>query len=118
MTIFYYLPSCTTCKRVLAELGPERIGRLRDIKADPLTAEEVDALADRAGSYAALFSRRARKYRSQGLAERELTEANYRQYILDEYTFLKRPVLLTEAEAYVGSAKATVSAAKSALDEQ
>jgi arsenate reductase len=44
-----------------------------------------------AGSYEALFSRRAMKYRSMGLNEMELSEDDYRKYILEEYTFLKRP---------------------------
>ena len=42
------------------------------------------------GSYEALFSRRAMKFRSMGLADKTLTEQDYRQLILDEYTFLKR----------------------------
>ena len=55
------------------------------------------------------------KFRSMGLAERQLTEADYRQLIIDEYTFLKRPVLLTDAGVFAGSAKASVEAARAAL---
>jgi arsenate reductase len=117
MAIFYYLPSCNTCQRVLAEIGPDRIDELRDIKTNPVTEHELSRMADRAGNYRVLFSRRARKYRDQGLADRELNEDDYRRLILDEYTFLKRPVLLTEDHVFVGSAKATVAAAKSALHD-
>ena len=88
---------------------------VRDIKAEAITAEEVDAMYAHSGSYEALFSRRAMKFRSMGLAERQLTEADYRQLIIDEYTFLKRPVLLTDAGVFAGSAKASVEAARAAL---
>ena len=80
-----------------------------------VTAEELDAMHAHAGSYEALFSRRAMKFRSMGLAERNLSEDDYRQLILEEYTFLKRPVLLTENAVFAGSAKASVEGARAAL---
>ena len=68
-----------------------------------------------AGSYEALFSRRAMKFRSMGLADKTLTEQDYRKLILEEYTFLKRPVFLTDAGVTAGSAKAQVAAARDLL---
>lgn len=113
---FFTLPTCKTCQRIEADLNPAAAGAtVRDIKAEAITAEEVDAMHAHSGSYEALFSRRAMKFRSMGLAERQLTEADYRQLIIDEYTFLKRPVLLTDAGVFAGSAKASVEAAKAAL---
>jgi arsenate reductase (glutaredoxin) len=44
-----------------------------------------------------------------------LTEADYRRLILEEYTFLKRPVFLFEDAVCVGSAKASVEAARKAM---
>ena len=82
---------------------------LRDIKSDPLKESEVDAMGEMAGSYEALFSRRAMKYKSMGLADKALTEEDYRHLILEEYTFLKRPIILTTDEIFVGSAKKTVA---------
>ena len=117
MAKFYHLGTCSTCRRVLAELGEQPDLELIDIKERPLTGTDVDRMAELAGGYKALFSRRARKYRSEGLADRNLTEGDYRDLILREYTFLKRPVLLTEGEVYVGSAKQTVSAAKTAIQD-
>ena len=64
-----------------------------------------------AGSYEALFSRRAMKFRSMGLADQTLTEDDYRRLILEEYTFLKRPVFLTDDGVTAGSAKAEVARA-------
>lgn len=113
---FFTLPTCKTCQRIEADLDPAGNGvEVRDIKSKGITAEELDAMHAHAGSYEALFSRRAMKFRSMGLGDRTLSEADYRQLILDEYTFLKRPVLLTEDGVYAGSAKAAVEAARAAL---
>ena len=56
------------------------------------------------GSYESLFSRRALKYKALGLKDKVLTEEDYKNYILEEYTFLKRPVILFEGQIFVGNA--------------
>lgn len=68
-----------------------------------------------AGSYEALFSRRAMKFRSMGLHEQNLEETDYRRLILEEYTFLKRPVLLLDDQIFVGNSKKVVAAGREAL---
>jgi arsenate reductase len=85
---------------------------LREIKSQPLSEEEVDRLAKKAGSYQAIFSKRARKYRELGLNGKELTEQDYRKYLLTDYTFLKRPVFETSKDAISGNAKKQVEAMK------
>jgi len=57
-----------------------------------------------------LFSRRAMKYRQLGLNEMQLTETDYKKYILEEYTFLKRPVFIVDNQIFIGNAKKTVEA--------
>lgn len=104
----YLLPGCSTCERIYATLKPLGAWAVRDIKAEPLTGEEVDELAGLAGSYAALFSRRAVLYRQLGLHEQTLTEADYRHLLLDHYTFLSRPVVRVGDRLFVGSGKKTV----------
>jgi arsenate reductase len=47
-----------------------------------------------------------------GLADKTLTENEYRTLILEEYTFLKRPVFLTVEGVTAGSAKAEVARAR------
>ena len=108
MKKFYYLSTCDTCKRIMNELSlPDSIV-LREIKSNPLTEEEVDSIAKKAGSYEAVFSKRARKYRELGLNNENLGEADYRKYLLSDYTFLKRPVLETESNAVAGNSKKAV----------
>ena len=65
-----------------------------------------------AGSYEALFSRRAMKYKEWGLKDKPLTEKDYRDLILQEYTFLKRPVVVNVKKIFIGSEKKTKEALK------
>ncbi len=115
MKKIYYLASCNTCKRVLSELAPGEEVELQEIKTHPITEAQLEEMYKRAGSYEALFSRRAMKYRQLGLNERELAEEDYKRYILEEYTFLKRPVIVVGEDIFIGSAKKVVVGAKEAL---
>jgi arsenate reductase-like glutaredoxin family protein len=40
-----------------------------------------------------------------------LTEDDYRKYILEEYTFLKRPFMINGDAVFIGNAKKDVAAA-------
>ena len=115
MKKIYHLSTCDTCQRIIKDLGGLEDFEQQDIKAMSISPEELDALKDNVGSYEALFNRRARKYRSMGLQERELSENEYRQLLLDEYTFLKRPVIIMDDEVFVGNSSKTVLAAKERL---
>ena len=115
MPMIYLLPSCKTCQRVRETLAGLAEWDIRDIKSAPLTPAEVDELAKLAGSYEALFSRRAILYRQRGLNEKKLSEDDYRGLILEHYTFLKRPVVRVGDQLFVGSAKKTVEAAARAV---
>lgn len=118
MRKFYYLGTCSTCSRIIKETGlvPDKV-EFREIKSAPITHGELDEMQKAAGSYEALFSRVALKYRAMGLHEKKLTEADYRRYILEEYTFLKRPVLLWDGRIFIGNSKATVAAMRNAFME-
>ena len=58
---------------------------------------------------------RALKYKEWKLKDKNLSEDDYRKYILDEYTFLKRPVVIMGEQIFIGSEKKTVAALKEAL---
>lgn len=115
--IIYHLGTCTTCQRILKEIPDLGKFTLREIKSEPVTAKELDAMKKLAGSYEALFSRVALKYRALGLNTMPLGEKDYRRYILQEYTFLKRPVMVQDDRIFIGNApkvvKAMVEAARS-----
>ena len=115
MKKIYHLSTCSTCQRIIKELKPGQDVELQDIKTRPITEAQIDRMAEMAGSYEALFSRRAMKYKSMGLKEKTLSEQDYRQLILDEYTFLKRPVIIVNDQIFVGNARKEVEAAREAL---
>jgi arsenate reductase (glutaredoxin) len=116
MKKIYHLSSCSTCQRILQEVEAEKKGFvLQDIKTEKITPAQLDELRDKAGSYEALFSRRAIKYKELGLKDKVLTEKDYRRLILEEYTFLKRPVALVGKSVFAGSEKKTVEGLKTAL---
>lgn len=102
----YGLPHCSTCRKALDYLAERtvEVEQFRDIKANPLDAAEVRALADAVGGVDALFSRRARKFRALGLHERKLSEAEMLQHMAGEYTFVTRPVVVCGGRAVAGFA--------------
>ena len=111
----YYLSTCSTCKKILNQLDLPKDMDLQDIKTNKISAEQIDQMKELAGSFENLFSRRAMKYRSMGLNEKELSESDYRNLILEEFTFLKRPVFIINDQIFIGSAKKTVEKLKAAL---
>lgn len=112
MRKIYHLATCDTCQRIIKEINFKKEFELQNIKVDKITEEQLAEMAQKAGSYEALFSRRARKYKSMGLKEKSLTEADYKNLILEEYTFLKRPVIFIDEAIFVGNSKKTIAAAK------
>jgi arsenate reductase len=113
----YYLATCSTCAQILKRLNPGPDVEMQDIKTQLMTAAQVDEMKALAGSYEALFSRRALKYKEMGLASQKLGEADYRRLILEEYTFLKRPVMLLGDQIFVGNAPKTVDEAVAAFSK-
>lgn len=112
MKKIFHLENCSTCQRIIKELDNGEGFELQNIKEEKITSKQIDQMQELAGSYEALFSRRAMKYRSLGLNEMDLGEKDYRKYILEEYTFLKRPVIIIDKEIFVGNSKKVVAAAK------
>ncbi len=113
MKKIYHLANCTTCQEILKDIKADKKGfDLQNIKEEKITAAQLDELKKMAGSYEALFSRRALKYKEMGLKDKNLTEKDYRDLILQEYTFLKRPVIINGKKIYIGSEKKTKEALK------
>lgn len=115
MRKIYYLKSCSTCQRIIKELGGLEDFQFQNIKEESISKKQIEEMGKLAGSYEVLFSRRAMKYRSLGLNEKELTEADYKKWIMEEYTFLKRPVFLIDGKIFIGNTKAVVAAVAQVL---
>lgn len=117
MKKIYYLSTCDTCKKILKELDPAADFTLQDIKTEPVSPDQLEEMRDLSGSYEVLFSKRARLYKERGLKNQTLTEEDFRDLILEHYTFLKRPVIIHNNFIFIGNSKKTVEAAKSSINE-
>ena len=103
----YFLQTCDTCKRILKEVNTNGF-ELQEIKSNPINATQLAEMYALSGSYENLFNKRARLYKSLDLKNKTISETNYKQYLLDEYTFLKRPVFIIENEIFIGNSKRVV----------
>lgn len=114
MNKIYYLSSCSTCGRIIKDLElKEKKFIFQDIKTEKITSIQLEEMKKLSGAYESLFSRVALKYKT--LNPKPSTEAEYKDLILSEYTFLKRPVILTAGNIFVGNSKANVAAAKEVI---
>jgi len=107
----YFLQTCDTCKRILKEVNTDGF-ELQEIKSNPVSAHQLLEMHQLSGSYEDLFNKRARLYKSMDLKNKTISEADYKKYILEEYTFLKRPVFIIENEIFIGNSKSVVEALK------
>lgn len=90
---------------------------LQDIKEQEITVKQLEELYKLSGSYEALFSKRAKLFKEMGLKDVKLTEQDFKQYILQHYTFLSRPVIIFNNQIFIGNSPKTVEAAKKAIHE-
>ena len=106
--VVYFLSTCDTCKRIMAQLNLESFDKI-DIKNNPVSEAQLLEMYLKTNSYEALFNKRAQKFKILGLNKDNISEKEYKALILQEYTFLKRPVFLFNDEIFVGNSKATVA---------
>lgn len=116
MKKIYHLSTCDTCKRILNELNPTSDFVLQDIKVASITTEQLEEMKSLSDTYESLFSKRARLYKERDLKNQHLTEDDYKNLILEHYTFLKRPVILYNNQIFVGNSKKVVAAANTAIN--
>lgn len=117
MKKIYHLKSCSTCVKIIKTLELPSDVILQDIKSEAITPEQLEELHKLSGSYEALFSKRAQRYKALGLKDQNLTEDDYKNYLLEHYTFLSRPVLIYDDQIFIGNSAKTVEAAKKAIHE-
>lgn len=109
MNKIYYLASCDTCRKIIKALPKNNNLVFHDIKQDPLSAADVDEMHRLSGSYEALFSKKAQLYKSMDLKNKSLTEADFRKYLLEHYTFLSRPVFIIDGKIYIGNSQKNIN---------
>ena len=103
----FYLKTCGTNKKIMTPLDLSD-WELREIKSQPVTEAELEEMYDKTKSYEALFSKKAQLYKSLGLKDKNLTEVDFKKYLLEHYTFLSRPVVLFNDEIFIGNTQPNV----------
>ncbi|WKD85142.1 Regulatory protein Spx [Polaribacter huanghezhanensis] len=107
----YFLQTCDTCRRILKEVNLTGFIK-QEIKTNPITVKQLEEMRQFSDSYEALFNKRAKLYKAMNLKNQTISEADYRQYILDEYTFLKRPVFIIDDQIFIGNSKKVIEKLK------
>lgn len=109
MKKIYYLVTCDDCRRVMKRLGGMNDFEKQEIKSEPVTANQLKEMRNLAGSYDALFSRKAIKYREMNLKDKSLSEDDIRDLILKDYTFLRRPVIILDKKIFISHQEETIA---------
>ncbi len=107
----YFLQTCDTCRRILKEVNIEGFEK-QEIKSALVTVTQLEKMHSLSKSYEALFNKRAKLYKAMDLKNQLLTEKDYKQLILENYTFLKRPVFIIEDEIFIGNSKKVIGLLK------
>ena len=115
MNKIYYLASCDTCRKIIKSLPQSHNLVFHDIKQDPISEKELEAMHQQAGSYEALFSKKAQLYKSLDVKNKALTEADYKKHLLEHYTFLSRPVFIIDGKIYIGNSQQNILQVMKAL---
>jgi arsenate reductase len=104
----YYLASCDTCRKIIKSLPNAERLQFHDIRQNPITEKELEEMYQLSGSYEALFSKKAQLYKSMDLKNKSLTEADFKKYLLQHYTFLSRPVFIIDDKIYIGNGQKNI----------
>ena len=114
---FLYLSTCSTCVRIIKELGIQQATYLQDVKQQIITGEQLAFLYAHTKSYEALINKRGRVYAQLKKEGADFNEAIYKGLLEKEYSCLKRPILLWNDNIFLGNSKNTVSQMKKAIHE-
>ena len=110
----YFLQTCDTCKKIIKSISLDGF-EFQEIKTQAITISQLEEMQRLSGSYESLFSRRAKKYAVMGLKNEVLQEIDYKQLILSDYTFLKRPVIIIDNQIFIGSDKKNLALLKESI---
>lgn len=105
----YYLASCDTCRKIIKSLPKTANLEYHDIRQNPISENELDEIYQLSGTYEALFSKKAQLYKSMDLKNKSLTEADFKKYLLEHYTFLSRPVFIIDGKIYIGNSQKNIA---------
>jgi Spx/MgsR family transcriptional regulator len=110
MTEIYYYAGCTSCKKAVSLLD-ERGGSVqkRDYFKERFSKDELKTVLERAKLRPSeVVSTRAKSYKELGLADRDLSEDELLDLMVQEPTLLRRPIVIGPGGTVVGFNKAEI----------
>jgi arsenate reductase len=110
------LSTCNTCQRIISEVNTEGF-ELQDTKKIPASEEDIEFLRKHADSYESLVNRRAQLWQKRDLKNKNLSENDFKNLLLEHYSFIKRPIFIDGEHVFIGNSKKVVSALKEHLGE-
>jgi arsenate reductase (glutaredoxin) len=116
MNKIYFLASCDTCRKIIKALPNADKLTYIDIRQQPIVEKDLKEMHHLSGSYEVLFSKKAQLYKSMDLKNKNLTEADYKKYLLEHYTFLGRPVFIINGKIYIGNSQKNIIEVHKALE--
>jgi len=111
-----FLSTCNTCQRILSEVDTDGF-KLQDTKKEPASKEDIEFLRGHVESYEDLINKRAQLWQQRGLKKQTLSEDQYKNLLLEHYTFIKRPIVIDGARVFIGNSKKVIQALKSHLSD-
>ena len=103
MNKIYYLASCDTCRKIIKSLPNSDKLTFIDIRQNPISESNLEEMYQLSGSYEAKKKKKAQLYKSLGLKDKNLTEVDFKKYLLEHYTFLSRRVFIIDGKIYIGN---------------
>jgi len=85
---------------------PTEVERI-DLKANMISSDDLAIMYGLTKSYEVLFSKRSQRFQSQGLMKNINSDEDYGILLPQDYTFLKRPILVYDDHIFVGNSPKT-----------
>lgn len=101
---------------IIKELNIQGASYLQDVKQQKASPEQLAFLYKHTQSYEALINKRGRVFAQLKREGMVFKETVYKRLLENEYSCLKRPILIWDNKVYLGNAKKTVAEMKIALN--
>lgn len=117
MNKIWYLSTCSTCTRIMNELNITKENFItEDMKNNPISKQDLEQIKNTTNlAFEDLFNKRAMKYQKTEKKHQIKTDTDFKQAILEEYTFLKRPIIQINNKYFIGNSKKTIEECKTEL---
>ncbi len=109
MKKIFYLKNCSTCKKILSEI-PSKEWEIQELKSQPITEKQLDELRSRVKSYEELFNKRSTQIKKREIEYKNWDDEAFKGLILNHYSFLKRPIIISDDVLFIGNSKETQNA--------